>query len=66
MLFELYDPSHENRELHLEMTEREARIRNQDLQEKGDSQRWVICTCPSFGETETVLPELEPYSRRRR
>jgi hypothetical protein len=66
MLFELYDASHENREIHLEMTEWEARLRNQELQENGDSQRWVICTCLSSGETEIVLPELEPYPRRRR
>lgn len=43
MLFELYDACHEDREIHLEMTECEARLRNRELRDNGDSQRWVTC-----------------------
>ena len=66
MLFELYDACHEDREVHLEMTEWEARLRNRELRDNGDSQRWVSCSCLFFGETEIVLPEVQPCSRNSR
>jgi hypothetical protein len=66
MLFELYDALHENREIHLEMTEWEARVRNRELRDNGDSQRWVACSCLCFAETEIELPEIQPCGRNPR
>jgi hypothetical protein len=60
MLFELYDARRRDKEIHLEMTEWEERIRNRELWENGDSPRWVICLCLCFGEIEVVLPEVQP------
>jgi len=63
MLFELYDARREDREVHLEMTEWEARLRNRELRDNGDSQRWLSCSCLFFGETDVVLADVRPYGR---
>ena len=54
-VFELYYSTNGSGEIHREMTDDEADLRNEDLREKLDSRRWVVCDCPivtGFSENE--------------
>jgi hypothetical protein len=42
-IFQLYDGTNGSAETYREMTDEEADLRNEDLKERQDSRRWVVC-----------------------
>ena len=64
MMFKLYDPGCPNRVLHQEMTEKEANLRNGQLQRKGKAQRWIACECTDCEQTVSFAREAELAGER--
>jgi hypothetical protein len=64
-MFELYDPSRSKHVLHQDMTEKEADLRNRQLQRKGRAQRWVVCECAECTQAVDLFREAESITETR-